>query len=161
MAVCVSVAILAIRVMKFLRSLLSLTIFFRSMPLNMTWCSVPGASNLAPLGMASSPFPRCLFFSNMFYLSMRSQVQSSRFPLGRRALWAGGRVIFLSVRRTQTRILLTLLMCRHLFGVPACALTPICFLNPALNSPTNLFFPYILRSRMAGGFAVNSEPLNP
>ena len=87
---------------------------------------------------------------NCKIICIRSQVQSSRF-----------RVIFLSVRRTQIRILLTLLICRHLFGVPACALTPICFFNHALNSPTNLFFPYILRSRMAGGFAVNSEPLNP
>jgi len=36
-------------------------------------------------------------------------------------------------------------------SLPARALTPICFSNHALNSPNNLFFPYILRSRMAGG----------
>ncbi|MBA7709379.1 hypothetical protein ES703_118296 [subsurface metagenome] len=45
-------------------------------------------------------------------------------------------------------------------GLPARALTPICFFNHALNSPNNLFFPYILRSRMAGGFSVNVEPVN-
>ena len=71
---------------------------------------------------------------------MRSQVQGSPF-----------RVIFLSVRRTQTALLLTLLICQQVLDMPARALTPICFFNHALNSPNNLFFPYILRSRMAGG----------
>ena len=97
---------------------------------------------------------------------MRSQVQGSPLPDG----WqAGFRVIFLSVRRTQTGLLLTLLICWQvldlpaisLAGQPARALTPICFFNHALNSPNNLFFPYIHRSRMAGGFAVNPQPLNP
>ena len=80
---------------------------------------------------------------------MRSQVQGSPF-----------RVIFLSVRRTQTGLLLGLLICRQVLDLPARALTLICFFNYALNSPNNLFFPYILMSYMAGGFAVNSQPLN-
>jgi len=46
---------------------------------------------------------------------------------------------------------------RQAGGLPAYALTPVCFFNHALNSPDNLFFPYILRSRMAGGFAVNPD----
>jgi len=59
--------------------------------------------------------------------------------------------------------LLSLLICRQVLvlpaialaqagraGLPARALTPICFFNYALNTPNNLFFPYILRSRMAG-----------
>jgi len=81
---------------------------------------------------------------------MRSQVQGSPF-----------RVIFLSVRRTQTGLLLTLLICWQVLDMPARALTPICFFNHALKSPNNLFFAYIHRSRMAGGFAVNPQPLNP
>jgi len=81
---------------------------------------------------------------------MRSQVQGS--PFG---------VIFLSVRRPQIGLLLTLVICLQLLDLPARALTPVCFFNHALNSPNNLFFPYILWSRMAGGFSVNPEPLNP
>jgi hypothetical protein len=38
-------------------------------------------------------------------------------------------------------------------GLPVRALTPICFFNHALNSSNNLFFPYILSSRMAGALS--------
>ena len=48
----VSLAIVPIRETKSCLSLLSLTIFFFSIPRIMTWCKVPGASNLACLGMA-------------------------------------------------------------------------------------------------------------
>jgi len=104
---------------------------------------------------------------------MRSQIQGSPLPDG----WqAGFRVIFLFVHRTQTGLLSSLLICRQVLdlpaialalaaslclagglaqarrgGLPARALTSICFFNYALNSPNNLLFPYIVRSRMAGG----------
>ena len=52
------------------------------------------------------------------------------------------RVIFVS---------LTLLISQQVLNLPARALTPICFFNDAPNTPNNLFFPYILRSHMAGG----------
>jgi hypothetical protein len=55
---------------------------------------------------------------------------------------------------------LILLVSEQVFDLPARALTPIYFFNYSLNSPNNLFFPYILMSYMAGGFAVNSQPLN-
>jgi hypothetical protein len=44
-------------------------------------------------------------------------------------------VKFLSVRRTQKRLMSALLICRHVLGVPACALIPICFFNHALKAP--------------------------
>jgi len=46
---------------------------------------------------------------------------------------------------------LTLLVGQQVLDLPARALTPICFFKHALNSPNNLFFQYVLMSRMAGG----------
>jgi hypothetical protein len=56
------------------------------------------------------------------------------------------------VQRFSVNVLsLTLLVDHQVFDLPARALTPICFFNHALNIHNNLFFAYILRSRMAGG----------
>ena len=51
---------------KFISVLVIIYDFFHSMPLAITWCNVPGESNLAPLGMASVPFSLCFCLYNTF-----------------------------------------------------------------------------------------------
>jgi len=60
--------------------------------------------------------------------------------------------MLVSVQRFRVSFLsLSLLAGRQVLDLPARALTPICFFKHVLKSPNNLFFQYVLMSRMAGG----------